>query len=688
MKKRTLIITLYLLLFNTILLTGAQGEPSTITPKTIENWLDSADYYHDAEPQKSLLFYHKIIRHDREYGIHRFNAEYQIAGDFFYMQNNLDSTLKYAEMAMKTARAMNDSVKMARCYNLLGTVYLQSGNLGESLKLLKQAERIFLKENDSKALAIVYMNLGSVYSTQGAFSNAVNYYNKSRKLCMQLGNKKGEIACQSNLVTIYIQFRQYEIARKYQQEVYNFYKGTDFIPGILTASTNLGVVHFYLANYDSALVYFQHVLEMSREMRNDFLYSNVLNNIAETYLKMGNLEEAREKAQRSYTLCAEGKDVYGQASALKNLGLIALEEGKTEKALDYLKQSLPLAKEAHAVMELRDIYSALSDIYKQTGDYQLALQTYEAFVNLEESLRKDEILFRMEELQHEFERQKSRMEILEKTSAVRQARQIRNMLIVIVAFMIVITIILVIINQMRRNYLKTLENKNQAIQNEHELVVRHQDHLSLINKILRHDLANNNTAIMSAVKLYKRQKNEEFLDAIVQKAKSSLELIERMKQLEKISASSGALKPVNILDVVSRVRLKHPSLEWHITGQGTAYADEALQSVVDNLIENSVTHGKADRVDISIQPVRISDQSMIEIRVADNGSGISDAIKNKIFDEEFSFGPRARAGLGLYIVKKNIERYQGQIEVKDNLPSGTVMILRIPATSPESSSNP
>ncbi|RKY47381.1 MAG: hypothetical protein DRP86_07770, partial [Candidatus Neomarinimicrobiota bacterium] len=265
---------------------------------------------------------------------------------------------------------------------------------------------------------------------------------------------------------------------------------------------------------------------------------------------------------------------------------------------------------------------------------------------------------------------------------------IRNMLIVIVAFMIVITIILVIINQMRRNYLKTLENKNQAIQNEHKLVVRHQEHLSLINKILRHDLANNNTAIMSAVKLYKRQKNEEFLDAIVQKAKSSLELIERMKQLEKISASSGALKPVNILDVVSRVRLKHPSLEWHITGQGTAYADEALQSVVDNLIENSVTHGKADRVDISIQPVRISDQSMIEIRVADNGSGISDAIKNKIFDEEFSFGPRARAGLGLYIVKKNIERYQGQIEVKDNLPSGTVMILRIPATSPESSSNP
>jgi signal transduction histidine kinase len=414
----------------------------------------------------------------------------------------------------------------------------------------------------------------------------------------------------------------------------------------------------------------------------------VLNNIAETYLKLGNLKEAREKAQKSYTLCIEEKDIYGQASALKNLGMIAQKVGDTEKALDYLKQSLPLAKEAHAVMELRDIYSALSDIYKQNGDYQTALDMYEAYVDLNESLHEDEVLFRMEELQREFERQKSRMELLEKTSDIRRAKQIRNMLIIIVVFMIIITVILAIINRMRRNYLKTLKQKNQVIEKEHALVVRHQDHLSMINKILRHDLANNNTAVMSAVKLYKRQKDEEFLDAIIQKAKSSLELIERMKQLEKITASSGILKPVNIPEIVKRVRLKYPAIEWHIQGQGTAYANEALLSVIDNLIENSVTHGEATRIDISIQAIRIHDQPFVEIRVADNGSGISDTIKNRIFDEEFSFGPRARTGLGLYIVKKNIELYQGQIEVEDNSPSGTVMILKIPECPPDRSVNP
>jgi len=678
MKKRVPVTIFYLLLIHTTLFAGNSKEPSVSDLYTIQTWIDSADYYQGTDYRKALPFYRKIIRHDSVDNTQRFNAEYHLAGDFLYTYHHLDSTLKYADMAMKTARTMNDSINMARIYNLLGTVRLQSGHLDESLKLLKQAENIFLKANDPEALAVVYMNLGSVHSTRNKFSDAVNYYNKSRKLYIQLGDKNGEIACLSNLVMIYIQFRQYKIAYKYQQEVCDFYKNSDFIPGILTAYTNLGVVHFYLENYDSALVYFQDVLDMSKDTGNKYVYSNVLNNIAETHLKLGNLEEAREKAQRSYFLCTEGKDIYGQASALKNLGMISLREGDTEKALDYLKQSLPLAKEAHAVMELRDIYSALSGIYKQNGNYQTALEMYEAYIDLNESLHEDEVLFRMEELQHEFERQKSRMELLEKTSAVRRAKQIRNMLIVIVAFMIIITVILAVINRMRRNYLKTLKHKNQLIEKEHALVVRHQDHLSLINKILRHDLANNNTAVMSAVKLYKRQKDEEFLDAIIQKVKSSLELIERMKLLEKISTSSGTLKPVNIEDIMKRVRLKHSALEWHIQGQGTAYADEALLSVIDNLIENSVTHGEATRMDISIQPVRIHEQPFVEIRIADNGSGISDTIKNRIFDEEFSFGPRARTGLGLYIVKKNIDRYQGQIEVEENSPSGTIMILKIP----------
>jgi signal transduction histidine kinase len=663
------------------------GNPLSSQQKLIQTWLDSAVYFQDSDSKKSLNYYMRIINTEEDRDLSRFTAEREIAKYYYYNKNDVDSALKYSDMALETAQAMNDSIKIAKIYNMLASVSIQLGEYEEAHALLKKAEKIFKNADEKEFLAFVYMNMGSANSSLGNFSLAVDYYNKSRKLYVEQGDKDGEIACLSNLVMIYIQFRQYKIAKKYQLVVYDYYKNSDFIPGILTASTNMGVVYFYLEEYDSALVYFQKVLDISEEVENDYLYSNVLNNIAETLIKQGRLDEAWDKAQRSFELCKDYNDLYGQASALKNLGVIEFKNNNISRARDYLEKSLPLARKSHAIMELQDILLNLSHIYKSTGEHRKALECYEEFTQIRESMNEEEVLFRMEELQYQFERQQSQMDLLEKSATVRKNRQIIYLLIIIIFFMIIITIILSITNRIRKEYYRTLKTKNDIIQKEHALLVRHQDHLSLINKILRHDLANNNTAVMSAVKLYKRQKKDEYLDAIVHKAKSSLELIERMKQLEKITQSPGSLKPVSIRDIIKRVCIKNPTLEYTIEGEGSVYADEALQSVMDNLIQNSVTHGGADHIDVTIKSIELNNIPMMEIRVADNGSGISDSIKSRIFDEEFSFGPRARTGLGLYIVKKNIERYNGYIEVEDNTPEGTIMILRLPKNAPENNSN-
>ena len=39
--------------------------------------------------------------------------------------------------------------------------------------------------------------------------------------------------------------------------------------------------------------------------------------------------------------------------------------------------------------------------------------------------------------------------------------------------------------------------------------------------------------------------------------------------------------------------------------------------------------------------------------------------------------PKIHTGLGLYIVKKNMERYGGDARVENNTPKGTVFVLRL-----------
>ena len=85
-----------------------------------------------------------------------------------------------------------------------------------------------------------------------------------------------------------------------------------------------------------------------------------------------------------------------------------------------------------------------------------------------------------------------------------------------------------------------------------------------------------------------------------------------------------------------------------IEGDGVVLADEALISVFDNIIRNATIHGKADKIRIKIE----NKDELCEIRIADNGSGIPEEIKNEIFDEGFSYGDNRGSGLGLYIVRK------------------------------------
>lgn len=102
-------------------------------------------------------------------------------------------------------------------------------------------------------------------------------------------------------------------------------------------------------------------------------------------------------------------------------------------------------------------------------------------------------------------------------------------------------------------------------------------------------------------------------------------------------------------------------------------ADEAIYSVFDNLLSNSVKHGESKRIEISIE--RKGD--ICEITVRDFGRGIPEEIIGRLFVEGFSYGVKAGSGLGLYIVKKVIERYGGEVRVFND--NGAVFQLRLKA---------
>lgn len=106
-----------------------------------------------------------------------------------------------------------------------------------------------------------------------------------------------------------------------------------------------------------------------------------------------------------------------------------------------------------------------------------------------------------------------------------------------------------------------------------------------------------------------------------------------------------------------------------------------LQVAFNNLLDNAVKYSKDD-IHVSLQ----SKEDTIQIQIADNGLGIPDADKQKVFQKFYRVGNDATksakgTGLGLYLVQRIAVKHGGNIHVSDNHPSGSIFNLQLPVST-------
>lgn len=142
-------------------------------------------------------------------------------------------------------------------------------------------------------------------------------------------------------------------------------------------------------------------------------------------------------------------------------------------------------------------------------------------------------------------------------------------------------------------------------------------------------------------------------------------------------------------DVISEAlhHVERKSVEHHISVQSNedyllAKMDAKLiVQVIINIIDNAIKYTPKGS-DILIKTWKQGDKAMISI--ADNGDGIPDDMKARIFDMFYSGAnkiadSRRSLGLGLSLCRSIVNAHGGKIAVSDNTPHGTVFIITLPA---------
>lgn len=108
------------------------------------------------------------------------------------------------------------------------------------------------------------------------------------------------------------------------------------------------------------------------------------------------------------------------------------------------------------------------------------------------------------------------------------------------------------------------------------------------------------------------------------------------------------------------------------------YIETYLNSIFTNLISNSIKYRVADRpLQISISSARKADRILLTF--SDNGEGIDmETYGPKLFLPFTRFNTEQEGrGIGLYIIKKMVEKNGGSIEIKSKIKVGTTFLLEL-----------
>jgi signal transduction histidine kinase len=255
-----------------------------------------------------------------------------------------------------------------------------------------------------------------------------------------------------------------------------------------------------------------------------------------------------------------------------------------------------------------------------------------------------------------------------------------------------------VVLQIFRQLLLYLRSTNNLFLDE----VLHKEKLSLLGEMacsLMHDLRNPLTGIrLSADLLALKNPGDPESERCCDGIRFQCDRVAAMtRELFEFSRGESTMHPVRTTATLflERFRLLHAD---YIEQTGLTFEMEAApvdieidvmrcMRLLQNLVTNAV-EALADRTDGCIRLRAWVEDGFFSLSVDDNGPGIAEAIRDRVFEPFVTHGKKGGIGLGMAIVQNVVTAHRGKIKLETGV-SGTAFLIQIPQfVVPESPVSP
>lgn len=357
----------------------------------------------------------------------------------------------------------------------------------------------------------------------------------------------------------------------------------------------------------------------------------------------GNLEAARDLFAKAFAMRKKIGNEMRYVFSYISLGRISVLLNDLPKANEYYTELVALMdkhKNEYTEQQRNEVFF---EMYGQLGDYK---KSYEHFRKLEISAGDSATIEKTLETLFEIEQQKEQR--------VRdEAEQLKSL------------------NTEMQQYSKTLESSNKDLKSfahvtSHDL----REPLRMVSTYM--------TILEAKLKDKLTEEEKTFMRFAVDGSKRMDEMITRI--LNTAKGGQSTMKPVDLNKTIEQLKMNLSKLmaeknaEVSFENLPVLMADDIqMLQVFQNLVTNAIKYNNSGKPQIKISCEKKN--SSIEISVADNGVGIPEQAREKVFEMFSRVENESGAdgtGIGLSTVKNIIEKMKGKIWIEGNEPRGSV----------------
>ncbi len=210
-------------------------------------------------------------------------------------------------------------------------------------------------------------------------------------------------------------------------------------------------------------------------------------------------------------------------------------------------------------------------------------------------------------------------------------------------------------------------------------------------KQVAHEIKNPLTPMRLTVQSFQMRFNENDPDVKKKLDDYSKTLIQQIDTMSAVASafSNFATMPAQQNETLNVVKIVELSLDIFNEDFITFSSKEAeiiarfdrtqLIRVITNLVKNAIQSIPEEQTNKQVQVDVFREDENVKIIVKDNGKGISEENKDRIFEPKFTT-KSSGMGLGLAIIKNIIENYNGTITFESDENNGTIFMVSFPIT--------